>query len=370
MMKRQRHNHNPNPNPNQDRLSDLSDCLLLHILSFLDTKHAVQTCILSPRWNNLWKHLSSLKLSSIHFPKNLKGFTKFVSHVLSLRNDTTSLLALDFHRSGTMDPRLLKRILKYAFSHNVQQLQVDVKCVNPQFSPSFFSCHTLTTLKLKIDYYSHQNLFPTSLNLPQITNLSLHRFIFCVGDDGRVNPFSTLNKLNTLVITGCIVRDYLNLCIVNATLANLRIQSGFSMSEMKFQLSTPNLCTFVYRGYDPLQKLCESNINLSSIEHVNLNVEMWVTYIESPLFLLNWLVELGNMKSLSVTSRTLKVLSLVPNLLKVEFPTLYNLKSLKVEMGGSSIPKGLVEFLLQNAPSAKLMGFAEKSGWMILSSER
>jgi len=207
-----------------------------------------------------------------------------------------------------MDPRLLKRILKYAFSHNVQQLQVDVNCFSPQFPPSFFSCHTLTTLKLTIDCYSHQNLFPNSLNLPQITNLSLHRFIFCVGDDGCVNPFSTLKKLNTLVITGCIVRDYLNLCIVSATLANLTIRTGYSKSEMKFHLSTPSLRTFVYRGHVPFQKLSASNRNLSSIEHVDLNVGMWLTYADNPVFLLNWLVELANIKSLSVTSRTLKVI--------------------------------------------------------------
>jgi len=306
-MKRQRHKHNPNPN--QDRLSDLSDCVLLHILSFLDTKHAVQTCILSPRWNNLWKHLSSLKLSSIHFPKNLKGFTKFVSHIFSLRNDTTSLLALDFHRSGKTDPQLLKRILKYAFSHNVQQLRVDVNCIIPQFPPSFFSCHTLTNLNLRVDEnYPHQNLFPNSLNLPQITNLSLHGFIFCVGDDGRINPFSTLNKLKSLVITGCRVVDYLNLCISSATLANLTIQTGFYMSEMKFQLSCPSLRTFVYCGPVPFQKLCASNRNLSSIEHVSLNVKMFIMYVKNPLFLLTWLVELANIKSLSVTSSTLKVI--------------------------------------------------------------
>lgn len=33
----------------KDRLSDLTDCVILHILSFLNTKDAVQTCILSPK---------------------------------------------------------------------------------------------------------------------------------------------------------------------------------------------------------------------------------------------------------------------------------------------------------------------------------
>ena len=38
---------------NEDRFSDLPDCVILHILSFLNTKHAVQTCILSPRYKDL-----------------------------------------------------------------------------------------------------------------------------------------------------------------------------------------------------------------------------------------------------------------------------------------------------------------------------
>jgi hypothetical protein len=33
----------------EDRLSDLPDGVLLHILSFLNTKHVVRTCVLSSR---------------------------------------------------------------------------------------------------------------------------------------------------------------------------------------------------------------------------------------------------------------------------------------------------------------------------------
>ncbi|XP_058782729.1 putative FBD-associated F-box protein At5g56430 isoform X2 [Vicia villosa] len=46
-----------------DLISDLSDCILIHILSFLDAKEAVQTCILSKRWINLWKTLPTLNSS-------------------------------------------------------------------------------------------------------------------------------------------------------------------------------------------------------------------------------------------------------------------------------------------------------------------
>ncbi|AES82311.1 F-box/RNI superfamily protein [Medicago truncatula] len=50
MNKRGRRRHNLHYE--EDRLSDLPDCVLLHIMSFLKTKCAVQTCILSKRWKN------------------------------------------------------------------------------------------------------------------------------------------------------------------------------------------------------------------------------------------------------------------------------------------------------------------------------
>ncbi|KAK2387721.1 hypothetical protein QL285_061467 [Trifolium repens] len=58
------------------------------------------------------------------------------------------------------------------------------------------------------------------------------------------------------------------------------------------------------------------------------------------------------MESLAVSSNTLEVLSLVPDLHKVDFPYLCNLKSLKVEtFRPSSIPSGIVDVFRKNAPS-------------------
>jgi hypothetical protein len=77
-------------NEKGDRLSDLPDCILLHVLSFLNAKYAVQTCILSKRWNNLWKLLPTLRLSSSYFD-TLDGFTQFTTQILSLRDNSTAL---------------------------------------------------------------------------------------------------------------------------------------------------------------------------------------------------------------------------------------------------------------------------------------
>jgi hypothetical protein len=109
---------------NKDRLSDLPDCVILHILSFLNAKHVVQTCVLSPRYKNLWKRISSLILDSSESDfRTLKIFTKFVSNVLSLRDSSILLQTLDFKgKHGHLEPRIIKNIVDYALSHKVQRL--------------------------------------------------------------------------------------------------------------------------------------------------------------------------------------------------------------------------------------------------------
>jgi hypothetical protein len=152
-MKAQRRNYNIHEN--KDRLSNLSDCVLLHVLSILNSKEAVQTCILSTRWKRLWKHLPVLSLSSTHFKKNnFKGVTKF----LSLRDDKTALQALNIHgHESIMGPRLLERIISYAVSHDVQLLQIYIKSDIQHFPSCLFSCHTLTSLNFCVSPRIYEN---------------------------------------------------------------------------------------------------------------------------------------------------------------------------------------------------------------------
>ncbi|CAK8565962.1 unnamed protein product [Lathyrus sativus] len=368
-MKRRKHKHSycENKEKNKDRLSDLPNCLLLHILSFLNAKIVVQTSILSKRWKNLWKSLSVLRLTSSNFKtargssnfQAVQNFNKFMSKILSLRDYSASLHTLDVHRYAIREPRQLKWIIKYAVSHNVQHLDIYLKCRFQQLPPCLFSCRTLTSLKLSVfrsRLYTMKAFFPISPNLPALTSLSLQSFTFLVGDDGRIEPFSSLNKLNSLLIDKCEVLDAQNLCISSATLVNLTIIMSYRAHKayFGFELSTPSLCTFNFSGF-PVQKLCGSNSNLSTVKHANIDVDYWLHTADTPLVLLNWLVELANIKSLTVTSTTLKVLSLVPDLVKFEFSFLCNMKSLKVKRKySSSVPDGLVDFLLQNSPSAKV----------------
>ncbi|KAI3974971.1 hypothetical protein MKX01_005082, partial [Papaver californicum] len=51
----------------EDRISDLPESLIHHILSFIDIKYAVQTCVLSKRWSEIWISLQFLNFNITSF---------------------------------------------------------------------------------------------------------------------------------------------------------------------------------------------------------------------------------------------------------------------------------------------------------------
>jgi len=207
---------------------------------------------------------------------------------------------------------ILKSIVNYAVSHNVQCLQIRVISDIQHFPTCLFSCKTLTSLNLSVLHPNHfeQNIFPSSLDLPALTNLYLRYFVFRVGNNGRAEPFSAFKNLNSLIINNCAVLDEQNLCISSSTLANLTLQIRQNQYG-KIKLSTPNLGTFVLFGIGdvPVLKQCRSKTNLSSVKHADIDVIMCSDYANHyPSVLFNLLVQLSDIKSLTISSRALEVM--------------------------------------------------------------
>ncbi|KAM0000595.1 putative F-box domain, leucine-rich repeat domain superfamily, F-box-like domain superfamily [Helianthus debilis subsp. tardiflorus] len=111
-----------------DRLSGLSDDLLLKILSFVRLKDAVRSSVLSPRWRYLWTSLPTLTLSIRHF-KTIHNLSNFVTHLLSLRNNQLPLSSFDLFLRVKHDHHFVvgQRIINHAFSFNVDH--VNISCL-------------------------------------------------------------------------------------------------------------------------------------------------------------------------------------------------------------------------------------------------
>ena len=257
-MKRGRHNQNES---GEDRLSDLPDSIVLHIMSFMMIKDAVQTCILSKRWKGLWKCIPSLTLHTSDFRKH-SIFSEFVSGIVSCRDGNHPLLSLDFSRHGYFQPQILTNLMRYAVSHNVQQLRIYVP-YNLGLPSYVFSCQSLSSLDISVSSYDvkRRTKIPKSIELPALVSLHLENVAFSTDDNGHAEPFSTCRKLNTLSIDHLVlllreadIDKSGTLIISNAKLANLTIDE---YSSYKIVVSTPNLSSFTVNGspFSPFQKL-------------------------------------------------------------------------------------------------------------------
>ncbi|XP_076887763.1 F-box/FBD/LRR-repeat protein At2g04230-like [Bidens hawaiensis] len=106
-----------------DMLANLPECLQFRILSCLDARH-VQTALLSKSWFSSWTCTPVLNFSSNGF-ENLDDFDHFVVNVLS-RRQPVKLDKITFKRDGRYLDVILKQAFDYAFSHGVQELEVDI----------------------------------------------------------------------------------------------------------------------------------------------------------------------------------------------------------------------------------------------------
>ncbi|XP_019086340.1 PREDICTED: putative FBD-associated F-box protein At5g38570 [Camelina sativa] len=119
-----------------DRISLLSDDLLVKILSFLSTKEAVSTSVLSKQWEFLWMWLPRLEFTS---PWGTKpGHREFIYKNLPLhRAPFIECLRLVLLYDSLIEPEDIKLWVEIAVSRHVRELIITI------YSPS------LKTLKLE-----------------------------------------------------------------------------------------------------------------------------------------------------------------------------------------------------------------------------
>ncbi|GJN14416.1 hypothetical protein PR202_gb01239 [Eleusine coracana subsp. coracana] len=125
----------------KDRLSLLPDDLLHNIMSFLTARQAVQTCVVSRRWRNLWRSMPCLNVDQREFnptaePENWTfdktpetvRFLNFVDNLLMLHRaeslDTFRFHFSNWHGREVADQCLCRgieccpRVLEFCYSYD------------------------------------------------------------------------------------------------------------------------------------------------------------------------------------------------------------------------------------------------------------
>ncbi|KAK7316172.1 hypothetical protein VNO77_34972 [Canavalia gladiata] len=330
-----------------DRLSDLPDCVLLHIMKFMDTKHAVQTCLLSKRWKLLCKRLTNL---TFHIRSGI--FRKFASWILSNRDHSCSLLNL--RMLTWIEPQVLNRVIEYAVCHNLQNLMIRISTnYYPSFEalPLIFCSRSLTSLTLSLGYKSSMILLPKSIQLPAIKTMDLAHVSFTATHYDCAVPFSNCPVLDTLILENCSLHnDAKVLHISNSTLSRLRIHIYLGKAY-QLVLSTPNLGSFAMKGFRGHQ--LSSTCSLSHVCDVHFDMN---PVARSDI--IRWLQLFTHVKKLTITPVTLENILLDlsnPSSICCQPPCFVRLESLNVKLPPQKNPvisskdvKSVAKYLLQN----------------------
>ena len=206
-----------------DRVSNLPDELLCHVLSFLPTKSAALTSVLSKRWFNLWKLVPNLDINDSLFlhPQDGKGerqeiqrsFVDFVDRVLAMQGDSPinnfSLKCI----TGRVHPDIVNRWICNVLERGVSDLNLftdfsyeDTEEDGYRLPRELFFSSTLVKLKLRsehcVDWWWRRWFICSSFfSLPMLKSFDIDsELVLCGEIEDFIPSFPVLEELRMATV--------------------------------------------------------------------------------------------------------------------------------------------------------------------------
>ncbi|EYU19233.1 hypothetical protein MIMGU_mgv1a010689mg [Erythranthe guttata] len=193
-------------NGGYDSISLLPDCILDHILSYLPTKEAVATSVLSKRWKYLWTFVpildfddSLLYSSQFEFRHsiNVTCFMNFVDKVL-LQRDKSNVKRFRLSCRVCFSASRVNEWILSAVKQNVQELDLCLFVEEPFVLPAcVFDNEILTVIKLEMNCNLH---LPPRISIPSLKTLHLRLVTFPNDNNTVQSLFSSCPFLEELAV--------------------------------------------------------------------------------------------------------------------------------------------------------------------------
>ncbi|KAJ1688757.1 hypothetical protein LUZ63_012912 [Rhynchospora breviuscula] len=319
-----------------NRISSLPDDIKAHILSFLSTKKAVQTCILSKKWHDAWAYFPVLKVSQYEFRDKdqtqcLDKFIRFVNGVWKNRK-TSRLDIFECYCSGADRIGHFVEWLGHVAALMPRVIVFDVNITKHlDLSQSVFSSAYLENLKLRFNALG-TIIKPESINLPSLKVLEL--VYVDLNDDLAQKLFWGCPALESLVLRWC---DLGMSGITSDVLKTLNIDHCWLTRKM--HISCPRLVSLFIRTVD---------IN------TDISLKNMTSLANADIMLHNYYYDRSILRSLSnATSVKLRGCHHSMKQLEKDIPncrTFNNLKVLEIGKWDMTCNFDLIACFLKNSP--------------------
>ncbi|KAK7247293.1 hypothetical protein RIF29_42175 [Crotalaria pallida] len=319
----------------EDRVSNLPDEVIYHILSYVDARTAAQTSVLSRRWRKFWSSLTVLNFNGSSSPfQDASHFLSFVDNFLFHRNQSSKVevLRLDLVDYDIEEVDVVDSIIDCVTPKDISHLSIEACCV-VQSLPTLSASRTLTTLKL-----GNISTETSSFNLASLEMLHLSSCRFELRDVEVLEPVTGCPNLRSLYLHDCHYYGKFDKYRIRAprlgllSIWCLRVDEIFD-PDCVIELSTPSLRSFSYSDHSDLYPFSTLR-RIRALDKFSINLGDWETVITNFNFslgdregfgfttklnqaeathLINKLAQLfqamGRAKSVSLSSQVVRVLS-------------------------------------------------------------
>ncbi|XP_058081582.1 F-box/FBD/LRR-repeat protein At1g13570-like [Magnolia sinica] len=243
-----------------DRISELPDGILLHILSLMPIKSAMRTSILSRRWRNMWKYIW-VYTSHLDFGEEFTNgqtpeqFAGIVNKILELHNSkTVKRFRLFFYPGDRYMPNAMKWI-EFATSKGVEELDLGLRQTfmyevaggifggtKPFKLPNcLFYCQSLTLLSLSHCLFSPPSNFNGFCSLQALCLRQVN-----ITDSIIQTILSNCPLLEKLDLRDCGPLSLIKVCAPDLKLKSLTLVDCWHADEI--EIFAPNLLSFQHYG--------------------------------------------------------------------------------------------------------------------------